>query len=61
MNCPRCHSRSTGQVGAGQYYCWDCFVEWTLAEDGQVRLFEVDEDGELRSVGADEEGGNLES
>lgn len=46
MQCPNCHSRSIGRVGAEQYYCWDCCVEFNLAR-GSVRVYHLDADGEL--------------
>lgn len=51
MNCPNCNSRSTGRVGAEQFYCWDCCVEFRLAR-GAVRVYHVDADGELIATGA---------
>lgn len=46
MRCPNCGSGSIGRVGAGQYYCWDCCVEFSLTGGG-VRIFHVDAEGEL--------------
>jgi len=46
MNCPVCGGRATGKVGADQYYCWDCCVEYRINREG-VQVYEVGEDGSL--------------
>lgn len=46
MHCPVCNGKSTGKVGAEQYYCWDCCVEYRRSKEG-VDIFQVDEDGSL--------------
>ncbi|MDK2820143.1 MAG: hypothetical protein PWP31_108 [Clostridia bacterium] len=43
FNCPHCGSRSVGRIGAEQYYCWDCFVEFNDNE----QIFNIAEDGTL--------------
>ncbi|MCG0239665.1 MAG: hypothetical protein L6E13_10885 [Firmicutes bacterium] len=50
MRCPECGSRSVGRVGAEQYYCWDCCVEFRVVR-GEVRVFYLDPDGELTAAG----------
>jgi len=55
--CPRCGSRSTGQVGTEQFYCWECCVEWSPTPGGEVRVFELDEEGELILVDGPYEAG----
>jgi hypothetical protein len=35
-----------GKVGVGQYYCWDCCVEFTSQED-KVVIYDLAEDGSL--------------
>jgi hypothetical protein len=45
-NCPICNGRNVGQIGADQYYCWNCLIEY----DGKNRTFEVQEDGSLLSL-----------
>ncbi|MCL6450320.1 MAG: hypothetical protein K6T75_03390 [Acetobacteraceae bacterium] len=44
--CPACGSRQVGQVGASQYYCWECCIEFTLGRR-EPRLFRVDPEGVL--------------
>lgn len=44
--CPICGSRSIGKVGTNQYFCWDCFVEFTETKTG-VQAFLVDAEGTL--------------
>jgi hypothetical protein len=46
VNCPVCGGKATGKVGADQFYCWDCCVEYRINKEG-VQVFEVDEDGSL--------------
>lgn len=44
--CPVCQGKSVGKVGTNQYYCWDCFLEFSNNNKG-VQVFNVDEDGFL--------------
>ena len=46
MQCPICRSKVTGKVGADQYYCWDCCVEYRLSQEG-ISIYKVAEDGTL--------------
>ncbi|WP_091272826.1 hypothetical protein [Alteribacillus persepolensis] len=46
MQCPYCKSKNTGKIGTEHYYCWECFVEWTI-ENGEYTLYQVEEDGTL--------------
>ncbi len=48
-NCPHCQSRSIGRVGADQYYCWDCCIEFAVTRQG-VKLFTVNDEGELQAL-----------
>lgn len=57
MNCPGCGSRSTGQVGPGQFYCWDCCIEWQIGPQGEEQLFLVGEEGDLLPYVDPTEGG----
>lgn len=50
MQCPICRGNQTGKVGANQYYCWSCFVEFSTK--GQGEIYEISEDGNLLSVDA---------
>lgn len=47
--CPSCTGRNVGKVGTGQFYCWDCFIEFSLGQRG-VRMFRVEVDGELSRI-----------
>ncbi|HHY93817.1 MAG TPA: hypothetical protein GX513_02215 [Firmicutes bacterium] len=47
--CPVCGGRATGRVGGGQYYCWDCCVEFSAGRRG-VQVYRVEEDGSLVHV-----------
>lgn len=44
--CPVCGGRATGRVGSGQYYCWDCCVEFSAGRRGP-QVYRVEEDGTL--------------
>lgn len=44
--CPHCSARNVGRVGTGQYYCWDCFIEFSINQRG-IRMYRVEPDGEL--------------
>jgi len=44
--CPVCGQRGIGKVGADQYYCWDCCVEFVVRDQG-VKVFNVESDGTL--------------
>jgi len=44
MNCPKCKSRATGRIGQGQYYCWDCSIEFEPTPAG-VRVYRLEPDG----------------
>jgi ribosomal protein L37AE/L43A len=47
--CPACQGRNVGRVGTGQYYCWECFIEFSLSSRG-LRMFRVEADGELSRI-----------
>jgi len=44
--CPSCGRRSIGKVGAGQYYCWECCVEFCV-NGPDIKIFSVEVDGTL--------------
>lgn len=44
--CPVCGQRGIGKVGADQYYCWDCCVEF-MVRNQDVKVFNVEADGTL--------------
>lgn len=44
--CPLCQKGSIGKVGNNQYYCWECYVEFSIKED-KVIIYEVCDDGTL--------------
>lgn len=46
VSCPVCAKRAVGKVGADQYYCWNCCVEFVL-RGPQVTVFNVQPDGSL--------------
>ncbi|HEY3314306.1 MAG TPA: hypothetical protein VGL40_03355 [Bacillota bacterium] len=43
-----------GKVGTGQYYCWDCFIEFSLSGKGGPHLYRIDPEGTLVAFGPDE-------
>ncbi|HHY29744.1 MAG TPA: hypothetical protein GX520_03520 [Syntrophaceticus sp.] len=48
MQCPICRGRQTGKVGADQYYCWSCYVEFSAG--GESEVYEITEDGNLMAL-----------
>lgn len=49
MKCPMCGGLQTGKVGADQWFCWNCTVEWNVKR-GRLSLYEVTEDGSLLAM-----------
>lgn len=46
MACPNCGSKLIGKIGASQFYCWTCCVEF-YKRGNAFEVFEVDQDGVL--------------
>ncbi|MBQ1220061.1 MAG: hypothetical protein IIW67_07005 [Peptococcaceae bacterium] len=46
VRCPYCKSTTVGRVGTSQYYCWNCYYEFSV-EPQRVRCFRIVEDGSL--------------
>lgn len=44
--CPVCGQRGIGKVGADQYYCWDCCLEFVLRNQ-ELKAYQVEVDGSL--------------
>lgn len=44
--CPHCNCRDIGKIGTHQFYCWGCFMEFSISGE-EVKLFQVEEDGSL--------------
>lgn len=44
--CPLCNSRAIGKVGNNQFYCWDCFIEFSV-NNAEITIYEVEDDGSL--------------
>jgi hypothetical protein len=36
-------------VGTGQFYCWDCYIEFSMSQRG-IRMYNVEVDGELTRI-----------
>ncbi|HHY37048.1 MAG TPA: hypothetical protein GX518_05085 [Firmicutes bacterium] len=49
MTCPVCGGREVGKVGARQYYCHDCCVEFVVRRD-RIQVYQVEDDGTLVAV-----------
>ncbi len=47
MQCPVCHGRNTGKIGANQYYCWHCLLEFSFSPQHEPQVFYIEEDGSL--------------
>jgi len=52
MKCPMCSGIDTGKVGAGQYYCWRCLVEFNMTGPRGYTAYYVDEEGLLLALEA---------
>lgn len=53
FTCPICNGRAIGRVGNDQFYCWDCFVEYSVSGN-QVKIYDIAEDGSLVDVNLSE-------
>ncbi|PWA12525.1 hypothetical protein DCC39_05810 [Pueribacillus theae] len=49
MKCPNCFSKNLGKIANNHYYCWNCFIELTIADNHFV-MNQVEEDGSLTSL-----------
>lgn len=49
MECPNCHSKDLGKIGAQQFYCWNCYIEITVLEN-ELTVHQVEADGSLSSL-----------
>ncbi|HHW91410.1 MAG TPA: hypothetical protein GX735_01775 [Firmicutes bacterium] len=49
MTCPVCGGRDVGKVGAKQYYCRECCVEFVVRRD-RIQVYQVEDDGTLVEV-----------
>ncbi|MDF2501722.1 MAG: hypothetical protein K0Q77_2436, partial [Anaerosporomusa subterranea] len=38
--CPVCGRKAVGKVASGQFYCWDCCVEFSVSDKGDVEIFD---------------------
>jgi len=46
LNCPLCGGSSTGKVGNNQFFCWDCYVEFSVSHN-KITIYELADDGTL--------------
>jgi len=49
LYCPNCKCKDIGKIGTVQYYCWGCFIEFSISNN-QFDIFQVEEDGTLSSL-----------
>nr|WP_255688321.1 hypothetical protein [Tepidanaerobacter sp. GT38] len=49
-----CNKKTVGKVGTNQYYCWECFVEFTIQKN-KTTVYEVCDDGTLLPYGSKSE------
>ena len=59
MHCPVCNSIDTGKVGTNQFYCWQCFLEFSINKRNEVKLYYVEADGSLVPQGSIDEAKTL--
>ncbi|MFS8639770.1 MAG: hypothetical protein LOD90_02955 [Symbiobacteriaceae bacterium] len=45
MRCPVCGGNATGKIGTGEYYCWDCCIEFQERGGGTFACFVLDSEG----------------
>ncbi|HEY8394001.1 MAG TPA: hypothetical protein VIK92_04290 [Thermaerobacter sp.] len=45
MRCPVCDGNATGRIGPGEYYCWDCCIEFQDRGAGGFACFVLDSEG----------------
>lgn len=50
FRCPNCSAKDIGKIGTNQYYCWDCFIEFSVVEGQIASIYQVEEDGSLSSL-----------
>ncbi|TWH48912.1 hypothetical protein [Sporomusa sp. KB1] len=53
--CPICGQRDIGKVGADQYYCGDCCVEFMIRNQ-DLKIYNVEADGTLTLYDATAQG-----
>lgn len=46
MKCPLCKGNTVGKVANNQYYCWECFIEFSHTKNS-LKIYEVEDDGSL--------------
>ncbi len=44
--CPLCHNNTVGKIGSKQFYCRECFIEFSIQEN-KISVYEVCDDGTL--------------
>jgi hypothetical protein len=52
--CPLCQKNTVGKVGTNQYYCWECFVEFSIQKD-KTMIYELSDDGSLLPYGENQQ------
>lgn len=55
MRCPVCNGNAVGKVGVEQFYCWNCFIEFSTMKE-EVQIYQVAEDGSLLAYDGEQEG-----
>lgn len=50
LSCPNCSCKDIGKIGTNQFYCWRCFVEFTVTGNAISSIYQVEEDGSLSSL-----------
>ncbi|WP_169710440.1 hypothetical protein [Natranaerobius trueperi] len=48
--CPLCNRIDVGRVGANQYFCWNCCVEFKETKEQNYQIYNIEDDGTLTSV-----------
>lgn len=50
MFCPLCSGTTMGRVGSNQYFCSECYLEFSFNKD-DITVYKIDDDGGLQFVG----------
>jgi len=48
MECPLCHRAKIGQIGLHRYYCSDCYIEFEIHENENIKVYDIMDDGTLK-------------
>ncbi|MGY0694292.1 hypothetical protein ACW2QC_16180 [Virgibacillus sp. FSP13] len=50
LQCPNCRGKDIGKIGSQQFYCWNCFIELSIADNNELAVHQIESDGSLSSL-----------